>query len=607
MASQRKIVPRPRILVLVALLAALASGLALSPPRRLVLVSFDGAGGRDLEERLEAGAFSPDGFAKARKAGFSAERLVEVTPSLTAVSHAAISAGAPASATGIVLNWFHPAAAPLGARVSGFETESGVETIWEAALRQGKRVASIGWPGLTLQSPRTSVPVAMRFDDSKERGAFVKLLAKDFSDALVALPLGVRSFSPPRTWTSPSKTLAFTVVDGSDDGRRNYDAIFVDTRGGPSRVRPGEWFALTRRADEGAEKDVLFGRWAKLLALAPDLSSVVVYVGTEHRNVAAPEDFRRTLDTRAGFWPGSPDASLLESATPDVTSYLEQIARFGDFFTKAFEVADRRGDWDLLLAYQPIVDEAAHTLLLADARQPGYTPERAEKAAAALREVWKVADHEAARYLAFAERGDVVFVSDHGLCAAWRSYYLLDALRRHRWLQASKGPRGPVVAPDSPVDAAVGGGMATIFVNRALTMPGGVVSGTRAAALVDEMAAYFKSLVDDDDRPLFATVAKAAELGALGLDHPNAGDLVLIAANGTTIRPGFAPGGDGASLFAGPEELGRHGYGPDPELDGIFFHVGDGITPERVPTFRAVDVAARVAGRLGIEGPRGKR
>lgn len=596
-----------RGILLVTLAAGLASGLAPSPPRRVVVVSFDGAGGSDLQHRREGGVFGPDGFERARRGGFSAERLVEVSPSLTAVSHAAISSGAPPSATGIVLNWFHPAGASLGKHVSGFETESAVETIWEAAARQGKRVASIGWPGLTLQSPRMSVPVAMRFVDSKERGSFLKLAAKDFSDAVVAMPLGVRSFSPPKTWTSPSKALSFTAIDGSDDGRRNYDALVADTGGQLVRVKPGEWFALARRADMGGEKAVLFGRWGKLLSLAPDLSTAVVYVGVEHRNFAVPDDFRRTLDARAGFWPGPPDISFLESVTPDLGSFQEQITRFGDFFTSAFEVADRRGDWDLLLAYQPIVDEAEHALLLVDPRQTGYTPERAEKFAAAVREVWKIADSEAARYLSFAERGDVVFVSDHGLRPAWKSFYLREALRRRGWLKATKGPQRLEVAPDSPVDAAAGGGMATIFVNRAATMPGGVVPAPRAEALVDEMASYFESLVDDDGQRVFAVVAKPPALPALGLDHPNSGDLVLIAANGTTIRAGFPVDGDKASLFGGPEELGRHGYGPDPDLDGIFFHVGDGIAPERVPTFRAVDVAGRVAERLGIDRPRGKR
>src|SRR5262249_43363499 len=116
-------------------LAALAHA-ALAPPRRAILVSFDGLGGQELSRRIAAGELSPDGFARAQREGFAAERLVVVTPSRTAVSHASISTGALPSATGIVENSMHPPGSPPGTRISGFETESRVETLWEAAARQ---------------------------------------------------------------------------------------------------------------------------------------------------------------------------------------------------------------------------------------------------------------------------------------------------------------------------------------------------------------------------------------------------------------------------------------------------------------------------------------
>ena len=46
--------------------------------------------------------------------------------------------------------------------------------------------------------------------------------------------------------------------------------------------------------------------------------------------------------------------------------------------------------------------------------------------------------------------------------------------------------------------------------------------------------------------------------------------------------------------------------GPDPELDGIFFHVGEGIEPARLAVVKAVDVAPRVAARMGLSPPGAK-
>jgi hypothetical protein len=51
---------------------------------------------------------------------------------------------------------------------------------------------------------------------------------------------------------------------------------------------------------------------------------------------------------------------------------------------------------------------------------------------------------------------------------------------------------------------------------------------------------------------------------------------------------------------------GQHGYGPDPELDGVFFHVGPGIVVARVPTVKVIEVAARLTGRLGLSPPGAK-
>jgi len=589
-------------------------------PRRAILVSFDGAGGLDLEERLADGTFSPDGFARARSQGFSARRLVVVTPSLTAVSHAAISSGAPPSKTGIVANWFHPASEALRVRVNGFEVESEVETIWEAAARQGKRVCALTWPGVTQRSPRSSAPVAMRYVDAKPHGTLWRgpTALHPLADLTVSLPLGTKSFSPPKTFTLDAAgngdggrdvTLTFAVIDTTDDGRRNYDEIAVLSSDGSlaARARPGQWFSLSETRDEGDEKSVLFGRWGKVLALSPDLSRLVVYVGNEARTYAYPEDFRRTLEARAGFWPGPPDPALLESAE-DTASFLEQATRFCEFFVSAFDVADRRGDWDLLLGYLPVLDETEHVALLLDPRQPWYTPARAAKASALVRDVWRVVDRAAARYMRFRAKGDVFFVSDHGMRPITRSLYIEELLRRLGFLKAEVQANGKRrVAADSPVDASTGGGVAFVLVNRAGVLPGGVVPPEKVDALVAQIADALRRATDDDGKLIFSQVATRLEAADLGLDHPNAGDLVLVAAGGTTMRGGFPPEGEKASLFGEGENPGQHGFGPDPKLDGIFFHSGEGIEPQRVESFRAVDVAARISERLQIEPPRTDR
>ena len=578
--------------------------------RRVVVVSFDGVGGLDLKRKAAEGMFGDDGFVRAGKLGFASDRLIVVTPSSTAVSHAALSAGATPSLTGIVANVFHANSTALRDRVSGFSTESSTEMLWEAAARQGKRVASLTWPGLSQDSARTTTPVGVRYVESKDHGLMWSGSSArvPFDDALVALPPGIVSFSPPKRIPIPREAKPiFLAIDTTDDGRRNYDQVVVVATDGAlaARGRAGDWFALRdlRQEDQG-DRDVLFGRWGKLLSISPDLSKISLYLSPVNRTYASPDDFRRTLDREAGFWPGPPDSVLLEGPDPDTVSFVEQAVRFSRFFSQAFAVADRRGDWDLLFAYQPMVDEAEHRLLLVDKRQAGFSPERARRAAAALKEIWKEADRAAANYLRFGRRGDVFIVSDHGMRPIVRSFALGEALRRRGWLKAETAPDGKMqVTPDSPVDLSVGGGTAHVFVNRVGLLPGGVVPSARCASLVNDIAVYLRGLKNQEGAPLFSVVVTRSEAAAQGLNHPNAGDLIVIGRGGTSLKSALSTAGQTAPLIGADDLVGQHGFDADPELDGMLFHVGDGIRPERVQSFREVDVAGRIAGRLGISPP----
>ena len=604
--------PSLAALLLPSLLAAAAP--PPEPPHRVVLVSFDGAGGAEYERQKDA--LSPDGFRRAEREGLSAERFQPVTPSLTAVVHSSISTGALPQATGIVSNSYWPAGGPLKARVDGFEAEPAVETLWEALARQGRRVAALSWPGVSGRTPRTTTPVGFRWVDLRAPGYLWSGPGAGgaFPDAALALPLEVTSWSPPRLVrvepspgqaSSSARPLDFILIDSRDDGRREYDTLAALDADGAlvGRLRPGDWLALPELGDGIARR----GRWVKLLKLSPDSSSVSLYVGGLGQTEAWPGDFQRTLDERCGFWPGPPDYGLLEGPDPDVKTFLEMSSRFSAFFVSAYEVAERRGDWDVLLAYQPAIDEAAHVFSTTAPGRDGADPARAEKAAAGLRETWRIADRAAARYLRFLERGgDVVLLSDHGLRPVSRSVHPAELMRRQGWITTDLLAERSVVRPDSPADVVVSGGCALVVLNRAGDMPGGVLSPEEAAGVLADIAGYFRSLVDDTGTALFETVALQGEAARLGLDHPNVGDLVLLAGRGTTLKGGFPRQGGAAPLVLPTDLAAQHGYGPDPELDGLFFHVGPGVEPARIPVVKGIEVAPRITARMGLSPPGAK-
>lgn len=140
-----------------------------------------------------------------------------------------------------------------------------------------------------------------------------------------------------------------------------------------------------------------------------------------------------------------------------------------------------------------------------------------------------------------------------------------------------------------------------MVVNRA-SLPGGVVPDDQAEAVVSRTAAVLRETHDEKGARVFAVVVERTEATTLGLGHPNAGDLVLIAA-GPRYLLGGLPAAEESAL--GPPEVpGQHGFDPDPALDGLYLHVGDGVGPERLGVVRELDVAGLVAARLGIAPPR---
>ena len=105
-----------------------------------------------------------------------------------------------------------------------------------------------------------------------------------------------------------------------------------------------------------------------------------------------------------------------------------------------------------------------------------------------------------------------------------------------------------------------------------------------AAGVLADIAGYFRSLKDETGEALFETVALQGEAARFGLDHPNVGDLVLLAGRGTTLKSGFPRQGSDAPLLLPADIASQHGYGPDPDLDGVFFHVGPGVVRRGSPS-----------------------
>jgi predicted AlkP superfamily pyrophosphatase or phosphodiesterase len=536
----------------------------------------------------EPGKLPAEGFRRIAERGFFAGRSVPPTPSLTAVAHATIATGALPQDTGIVSNTMLDRSRAFPATISGFDAPLRAETLWQAARRQGRRVGVMQFPFADGKAPARTADWAMNYVNEKITPG--RLETVDASSWKASPAPAAGSFSPERrlavAFGRPTHTVTFVAVDRTDDGRVNYDQLRVEPEAGaPSEVTPGDWFPAEVRGEGGRA-----GAWCKLVSLSPDLSRAEIYLGAIYRSAGYPEDWRRTLDERIGFWPGPPDHALFGARSRHPEAFFEQAQRMADFLTRLDLTAIARADWDLLLLYQPEVDEVEHEFFLADSRQDGYTAERSARYQELVDRAYALADAELDRIARALSSEDTLFVvSDHGMTAAWADVSLNEILRQGGFLRLTGDGK---VDPSSSAVAVPSGGIAHVYLNPGA--PGGTLEG------IEKLLADFRI---GGESPWDRVVTRG-HASALGLDAPESGDLIVLAKPGyafeTRIRPGIAA--------EEPLEIGRHGYRDVyPDLDAAFLAAGPGIAPGRAAEINTWDIAARVARALGIEPPRNAR
>jgi predicted AlkP superfamily pyrophosphatase or phosphodiesterase len=542
---------RPTACLLPALLLASACAVrssgptgAPSPPAgparaaRVVLVSMDGLAALHQRAMVRSGAYhDPDGLGAFTANGFVVDEAVPVDPTLTAASHASIATGAFPAATGIVSNAFHLPGTPLTHTVSGFDVPWQSEALWQAFRRQGKRVGVLLFPGCDAVSPARTADFGMTYPTrSMSRPRTERLAATAFAPSTATLPAGTPSYSPLRAATLrvtlrgedlPAE-VAFhvTALDTSDDGAVDYDALAVEEDAGSDAtavVHADEWFPLRliTPASDGGRRTV--GAWCLVRRLPVDLDGVEIYVGSFNATFAYPRAFRERLDAEAGFWPGPADDHAVGRALagePGLSpqEYLAQVRRFSEYLTACFRVAVTSERFDLLMAYQPIVDEVQHAFTVTDQRQTDYSPGLAATAAGIVDTTYGIADRAIgamARSLDL-RRDALVVVSDHGIAPVWESVYVNEVLHAAGLLDVTKGPRSEQVAPTSRIAAVTSGGCAHLYVNLVGREQGGVVPASERAEVV-RRAARALALVEVDGTPAVEamyTRAQAAPLGA---------------------------------------------------------------------------------------------
>ena len=571
----------------------------------MILLSLDGASTEELHRLYREGALAAGGFRRFFEEGQVADRLIPVNPALTAPNHISLAAGYPADRTGIVGNTIHLPGTPFLETASGFAAAIDTETLWEAARRQGKRVGVITWPGADDTNARRRADWGMVYVNEPDRGAeLVTLPSAAWEPAGEPARREIESRSPLRAAKVTvgaggpiPQTFELLAVDRSDDGKVNYDVLAVREeesrqRESPAPLAVDAWRDVPCHLAVEPPRETVCA--VKLLELDPGLASVRLYFGALYPIQAYPAGFAAELAARGLAWSGPPDDHRLADSWAgkpgiDLDTWTQQDERFAHFFGDSLLTAVQRPDWDLLMGYFPVIDEAGHQLTLKDPRQPGFSAARRDAFAAARRRVWQAVDHELARLLAATDLRTTVVavVSDHGMAPV---HTVLDpkVLLRERGLLAADA-EGKILADGTTAYAVGSGGVSQVYVT-----PG-------RGDLIPALRRLFADWTVDGEKPVERILSRE-EAAEVGLNHPNSGDLILFlregySAHGQLLKEGRAS--------APTNVLGMHGYlNVHPEVHGIYMALGAGIAKGNAGTVRNPEVAGRVAAWLGIEKPR---
>jgi predicted AlkP superfamily pyrophosphatase or phosphodiesterase len=359
----------------------------------------------------------------------------------------------------------------------------------------------------------------------------------------------------------------------------NYDALYVEHGETETRIDGNRWFSVSSRLDGS-----LFGSWSKVLTVEPSLESMTIFQGEITRNEGYPESFVRMIDDEIGFWPGLPDEAGIRTALKggegiDADTFIEQSDRLSEFFTRATLLAMRRMSFDLLLGYQPTIDQAEHQFRMVLPTQPHSTTQNIAAADRVRRAAYAAFDRAVAAMTGAIDpaRDAIVITGDHGLGAVDTEVRVNQLLVD--WGFASVN--GGALAEDTHWAAYASGNVANLY---RFSPPDDS----------DALAKKLAMLRSPDGSPVFERIDRKT-----AASHPNAGDLAAYSYPRFLLSP--TPG----EAFSKPVTYGQHGgLNSHHEFQTALGASGAGVPAATIPVMPQTRIARFICDLLGITPPR---
>jgi 2',3'-cyclic-nucleotide 2'-phosphodiesterase (5'-nucleotidase family) len=666
----------------ISVLAALTAGVAqgVTPggkpsAGRVVLYSSDGMR-PDLMRTYSDGGFMPT-YAALRRAGVEGVNgMVQAFPPNTGVGWYTMATGTYPSEHGSTNNTFHRTGDTFSNRTSF--SGAGVlqaDTIANAAERAGLKVAQVEWVGGRLAGINGPTVDFTNFFSTRGVLTAPSIPDEAAGAATFGLSYQVASFSNASGWTNvpastlPAKQTVLTVATtfAAANPTRTYDVyvyaagsgydhVLLTRRSPIDDMKDGSKAVVTLGVGDfeevklqgsdglvGSRAGQTAGFYAKLITLAPNLSSFKLYFTSVERLIAtcgtpacAALSGGNLENYLADNFPTavSADFAPLEARIIDEETYVEQgrdlEAAYGDPVME-FILGTLQPNTDLALVGYPVTDEFSHQFMAL------YTPTDMDgnpnpyfdnvdgvgppDGLTAVREGYvRSAYHEADAKLALARSlmggNPTTFAgSDHGFAPQWfavnANKVLNAATVNGISLHASNANASNCGATTTDLTKACwAGGTIQIYVNP--TLPSGTTYEQVRTAVINA----FQSLTDPANpgaQVVSAILRKEQLRNVDGSDslHPNrSGDVVVV-----TRPPYQSDAGTNNVAIAFSQFFGQHGYLPNlvdlahnVNMHATFVAAGQGIRhQDPVAGIRAIDMAPTISFLMGFPGPQNAR
>ncbi len=558
------------------------------------VISWDGAPANEVYRLIENGDLPA--FLAMQEKGLRAQYLCSVNPSLTAPAQNSLSSGSLPNRTGIVSNRYHLPSDNFYWYRSGFEdVMDDAEPLWVTASKAGLVTAALFFPGATPNHPTQSADYTVGYGQSD---------AYSRQETLTLNP-AVGWENPPPSFSPLLETeyqipkvnrVYFLAADQTDDGMENYDSVYLGLEKvittDMAEVKIGEWASLLMLADVSAGADFL------LQELSAE--ALTFYHSGVYHNTASPRAMLEKLNERFGYYQQGGDSYALEHGWINESQFLAMVQRNALWMAEVSSWVFENYRPDVIFTWQEVFDSTGHVFYLRNPRQGRYE----DSSVNLYREYYQQAVNIADQSLKIILKGTdltnatVILVSDHGMTPVHTNVYVNTVLEQNGFLVLDE--RNYVVVDESKALAFTSGGAMHIYINLVNHERDGFVPHDEYQVIKEQIIDLFLSLRDPETgEDIFQTVLPSDELGSIGLDHPNSGDIFAQAYPGYNLDSwrgkdyGFSP----STL------LGQHGYdSQDPDMWGIFIAAGYSIQhmEQDIPPVNLIDIAPSIAELLNI-------